>query len=181
MKRFRSTPSRAVLLLAAILPLLGGCWWLEPEPEPGEWSLRSGRIADFRPYHKASLFESGGDGQLLMECTVGAIELWIASGRDWGGGDADGVTATYRLDGNAPVAVMAGSDQARLWFRDPETATGENPMVRQIEEARQLTVRIDWSESDRQLMRFDVSRAGPAIAWLRRECAEAGRRMGATS
>lgn len=181
MRRIGATQARAALMIAAILPLLAGCWWLESEPGPGEWKLRSGTIADSRPHHIASLFERDGFGQLLMECTVGAIDFRIASGRDSVLEDISGLPVRYRLDGNAPVETTVISDRVHLWFRDPARATGEDPMVGKIEGARQLAVRIDWSPTDRQIMRFDVSRAGAAIAQLRRECADAGRRTGSTS
>lgn len=181
MRRIGATQAHRALMIAAILPLLAGCWWLESEPGPGEWRVRSGTIGDFQPHHVASLFENDGVGQLLMECTVGAIAFRIASGRDSVLEDLSDLPVRYRLDGNAPVATMVSSDRAHVWFRDPARAAGEDPMVGQLEGARQLTVRIDWSATDRQIMRFDVSRAGTAIEQLRRECAEAGRRFGSTS
>jgi hypothetical protein len=181
MKQIDSTRTRAMPMLAALLSLLAGCDWLEPEPAPGEWSLWSGRTGEYQPFHKAGLSDSNGPGRLLMECDVGAIDLWVATGRNWVRGSFDGVPVSYQLDGNAPTAIMVGSDRARLWFQEPMAATGEHAMVGRIEGARELTVRIDWSEGDRQTLRFDVSRAGAAIARLRRECAESGRQMAAAT
>jgi hypothetical protein len=181
MRRIGSMRARIALTIAATLPLLAGCWWLGSEPGPGEWRVRSGSIADSRPHHVASLFESGGFGQLLMECTMGPIDFRIASGRDSVIEHLSGLPVRYRFDGNPPVAIRVSSDRRYLRFRDPAQATGEDPMVRQIEAAQQLTIRIDWSPDDRQMMRFDVSRARPAMDELRRACAEAGRRFGATS
>lgn len=168
--------TRAWLALAALAPLLASCWWLEAEPGPGEWRQRSGTIADFQPRHTASLFEADASGQLILECGEGPITLSIAPSRDVIPGDTIRVPLRYRLDGNAPVGVEAPTTGNYLWLRDPQTATGEDPMVRQIAGARQLVVRIDWSARDRQTMRFDTSRAGPAIAWLRGQCAAAAAR-----
>ena len=80
----------------------------------------------------------------------------------------------YRLDGNPPVAVLVHSTGYSVWFRDAATATGEDPMVARIASARMFTVRIDWSADDRQLMRFDVSRAAAAVERLRQSCADRG-------
>ena len=68
MGRISATQARAALTIAAILPLLAGCWWLESEPGPGEWNNSSGTIGDFQPHHTASRLESGGFGQLRHEC-----------------------------------------------------------------------------------------------------------------
>jgi hypothetical protein len=180
MRRIGATPARAAMI-AVILPCLAGCWRMEAEPRADEWTHRTGTIGDFRPHHVASLFESEGSGQLLLECSVGAIDFRIASGRDPVREDVSGLPVHYRLDGNRPVSTAVNSDRVYLWFRDPAHATGEDPMVGQIARARQMVVRIDWSPTDRQTMRFDVSRAGAAVERLRRECAEAGRRFGSTS
>lgn len=168
--------TRAWLALAALAPLLASCWWLEAEPGPGEWRQRSGTRGDFQPHHSATLFEANASGQLLMECGEGPITLSIAPARDPIDGDTIRVPVRYRLDSAAPVGVEAPTIGNYLWFSDPQTATGEDPMVRRIAGARQLVVRIDWSAQDRQTMRFDVSRAGPAIDWLRGQCATAAAR-----
>lgn len=169
-------------MIAAVLPWLAGCWWLQPQPGPADWRLRAGTIGDFRPHHVATLYESAGSGKLLMECGQGPIVFRIGSGRDRPYRDFSGLPVRYRLDGNMPVATTAGSDSRDLWFRDPaRESIGDDPMVSQIEGARQLAVRIDWSSTDRQVMRFDVSRTGAATEWLRRKCADAARRFGATT
>jgi len=172
MKGIGGRTARAALAMAAILPVLAGCWWLEPSLGPGEWGLRRGGFGDGQPSHVASLYESDGFGQLIMDCGGGPISFRIASGRDSDLQDLSGLPVRYRLDGNPPVATQVSSNRIYLWFRDPARATGEDPMVGQIAGARQLTVRIDWSPTDHQIMRFDVSRAAGAIDWLRRGCAD---------
>ena len=152
------------------LPLLAGCWWLEPEPGPGEWRLRSGTIADFQPHHSAALFEQDGYAQLLLECGQGPIIFSVATGRDPLAGDSIRLPVRYRLDDAAPVAITALTGGNYLYFSDPQQATGEDPFVARMIGARRLILRIDWSESDRQTMRFDLSRTGDAVARLRETC-----------
>lgn len=158
-------------LALALLPLLASCWWLEGEPGPGEWRHRDGTRGDFQEHHVASLFERDGYGQLILECGQGPIFLKLASGREIFVEVTDRQPLRYRLDGNPPVAVLVHSTGNYLWFRDAATATAEDPMVARIASARHFTVRIDWSPADRQLMRFDVSRAAAAVARLREVCA----------
>jgi len=160
-------PASALMLL----PLLASCWWLEAEPGPGEWRHEDGTRGDFQEHHAASLYEQGGYGQLIMECGQGPIYFTISSGREVFLDTPERQPLRYRLDGNPPVAVLAHSTGAYLWLRDTATATGEDPMVARIASARTFTVRIDWTPGDRQLMRFDVSRAAAAVARLRQSCA----------
>ena len=170
---------RTPLAIAALLPLLAGCWWLEAELEPGEWRHRSGTIGDFQPHHTANLYEADGYGRLQLECGQGPISFSVAPDREIVPGD-DAVTlpVRYRLDGGAPAAVMAYGGGTYLQFRDPQLASGEDPMVAAIGRARRLLIRIDWSPTDRQLMRFDTSRAEPAIARLRAACTASRARRG---
>lgn len=158
-------------LVAALLPMLAGCWWLEAEPGPGEWRHRSGTIGDFQPHHTATLYEADGFGQLQLECGEGPIVFSIAPDRPAIPGDTIRLPVLYQLDAAAPVAVTAYSGGNDLWLRDPQQASGEDPMVARIAGAQRLLVRIDWSPSDRQAMRFDTRQAGPAIARLRAACA----------
>ena len=170
MKRIRAAP--AALAIAATLPFVSGCWWLESEPGPGEWRIRNGTIGDFQPHNVASLYEAAGSSQLVMECGEGPIQLRIRSDRDRLLGDLTAFPARYRLDGHPPVSTPVVSSGTNVWFRHPARGTGEDPMVARIAGARQLTVRVDWSPTDRQTLHFDVSRAGGAIERLRRDCAE---------
>ncbi len=164
-------PWRTALAIALCLPLLAGCWWLESEPGPGEWRHRSGTIGDFREHNTASLYEQDGFGQLLMECgSAPVIMAHFASGRDDAVIDrTDQVPLRYRLDRNPPVAMTAETNVMYLWPPHGQR-TGEDPLVRQIAAARQLTVRVDWSATDRQILRFDLTNAAAAVARLREMC-----------
>lgn len=144
---------------------LAGC-----EPGPGEWALRSGTIGDWRPHHTGRLFESDGLGQLEMSCGEGPITLSISPDRPPLQGDVIRVPVRYRFDRDPPVAVLAFSNGNGVWLSDPQTATGEHPLVARMMNARQLTLRIDWSATDRQTMRFDVSNSARAVEWLREKC-----------
>lgn len=161
---------RAWIAIAALLPALAGCWWLEAEPGPAEWRHRSGTIADFQPHHTATLYEADGYANLRMECGEGPIAFSVATDRD-AIPDTIRPLVRYRLDSGLPVAIIAHSSGNHLWFRDPQQAAGEDPMVPRIARARQLLIRIEWSPVDRQTMRFDTSQTEPAIARLRAACA----------
>lgn len=170
MSRRDRLPLRLGMLAAAALSL-SSCFFWAPEPGPGEWRHRDGTRGDFQEHHVASLFEQDGYGQLILECGQGPIFLRLASGREIFVDVTDRQPLGYRLDDRPPVAVLVHSTGNYLWFRDPATATDEDVMVARIASARFFTVRIDWSPDDRQLMRFDVSRAAAAVARLREVCA----------
>jgi hypothetical protein len=166
-------------LAAGLLPLLASCWWLESAPGPGEWSLRSGTIGDFQPQHVATLNETDGPGSLVMECGQGAIAMRVRTDRDLVMGDAIRVPVRYRLDSRPPAALSAWTSGEVVWFRDPAaSASGDDPLMAGIAGAQALTLRIDWSDADRQILRFDTSRTAPAVEWLRSQCAEARARRG---
>ena len=97
-------------LSAGLLPLLASCWWLESEPGPGEWSLRSGTIGDFQPQHVATLNERDGPGSLLMECGQGAIAMWVRPDRELITGGAE---LRAQVDGRDRERRGKGSEDQR--------------------------------------------------------------------
>ncbi len=153
------------------LLLLSGCGPFDGPPEPGEWTHRSGTIGDFRPHHSATLGAAEGQGWLQLECGQGPrIAFLVATGRDARPGDSVWLPVRYRLDDAAPVGIDALTGGNHLYFRDPQLPSDEDPFVASMARARRLILQIDWSEGDRQTMRFDLSRAGEAIARLRQTC-----------